>query len=139
MTTVAANRSCMAADSKVTVNDSESYSARKIERIGDAIVGAAGHNRAINKFLRWVRRGGGRKPRMVKGDELDAIVLTPAGLFRVDCQFDWEPVKDEFLAIGSGAMAALAAMHCGLNPEGAVEIACRVDCDSAPPVDVLYL
>lgn len=129
----------MAADSKVTVGD-ESYHARKIHRIDGMIVGAAGHARAIGRLVRWLERGmTGRKPKIEKKDSLDAIILTSEGLYRVDCNLDVDEVKDAFLAVGTGSFAALAALHCGLSPEGAIEIACRIDGDSDLPVDVLFL
>jgi hypothetical protein len=37
------------------------------------------------------------------------------------------PLNDPFAAIGSGAMAALAAMHLGSNPRQAVKVAAKVD------------
>ena len=138
MSTVAANRECMAADSKVTIGSTH-YSTVKIERIGQVLVGCAGHTRAIARFLTWMRKGGGRKPSIVKTDQLEAIILSPSGLFRVDRACEFDEVKDAFTAVGSGDMAALAAMHCGLAPGPAVGIACRVDNHSAPPVDVFYL
>lgn len=139
MTTIVANRSRMAADSKVTAGESHHYRAGKIVRVGEAVVGCAGHNRAIFAFLRWLERGGGRKPRRYKGDDFEALVLTPKTLAVVDKDYDFDEIKDPFYAIGSGSLAALGALHCGVTLERAVEIACLVDSSSGLPVDVMEL
>lgn len=139
MTTIAANRREMAADQKVTDND-RTFRARKIRRIGTAIVGAAGTGPATNKFFAWLASGAqDDPPKMAKDDELDAIVLTPAGLFVYGTDCTAEEILDDFYAVGSGAQAALAAMHLGHDPRKAVEIACVVDNSTGGPVDVLKL
>jgi len=43
-------------------------------------------------------------------------------------------IDHEFFAIGSGAAIALGAMAFGASAEVAVEIACRYDTCSGPPV-----
>lgn len=144
MTTIAANRKCMAADRKVT-DDNGRRTAKKIVRIGDAIVGCAGSSGACNKFIRYLEVKAtcaddeeADLPDFEKDDELSALILTPEGLFTVatkDCEL--EEVLDPFYAIGSGGMAALAAMHLGLEPPEAVEIACKVDAASDGPIDVI--
>lgn len=139
MTTIVANRSRMAADSKVTAGESHHYRAGKLCRVGESIVGCAGHNRAVFAFLRWLERGGGRKPKRYRGDEFEALVLTPATLALVDRDYNFEDIKDPFYAIGSGAFAALGALHCGVTLERAVEVACLVDSSSGLPVDVMEL
>lgn len=135
----------MAADRKVT-NGETSFSAVKIRRIGAAIVGCAGTNTAIAKFVRWIEAGGdtGRgKPDEIpkfKDEDLEAIVLTPAGIFIYDTGCEPDELKDPFCAIGSGKQAALAAFRCyKATPRRAVEVACAVDDSTRGPVDVLNL
>jgi ATP-dependent protease HslVU (ClpYQ) peptidase subunit len=139
MTTIAANKKCMAADRKVTDGD-RVFKTHKIRRIGDAIVGGAGTSSAIAKFFRWMESGKqDSPPKLDKDDELEALVLTPAGLFTYGNDFTPDEVLDPFYAIGSGAHAALAAMHMKATPKRAVEIACKVDNSTDGPVDVLML
>lgn len=141
MTTIAANRECMAADHKVTDGDT-SYRAAKIWKRGSAIVGAAGSNSAINKFRKWIDRGyKGRLPEFLEEEaaEFAAIVLNPDGLFVFDSSCVPDRIIDPFYAIGTGKQAALAAMHMGAGPQKAVEIACEVDNSTGPPVVVLKL
>ena len=140
MTTIAANRSCMAGDQKVT-DDGTAFRTTKIRRIGDTIAGAAGTSNFISKFFRWLEAGDqdADPPKPTKDDELAAIVLTPAGMFRYDTACEAEQVNDPFYAVGSGKQAALAAMHLGCDPAEAVEVACKVDDATGGPVDVLSL
>lgn len=58
MTTIAATKYMMAADTKITVGESWFYGP-KMYRIGRAVVGCSGDSTAIEKFLAWYR-----KPRM---------------------------------------------------------------------------
>ena len=139
MTTIAASRTAMAGDRRVTDGDT-TFSGRKIHRVGEAIVGAAGSGGAIAKFLKYLRAGDlDDVPKFGKDDELSALVLTPAGLFAYDTECQPEEILDPFYAVGSGKQAALAAMHMGATPQKAVAIACIVDNSSGEPIDVLEL
>lgn len=51
----------------------------------------------------------------------------------------WFEATGDFFAMGSGQVAALAAMHCGASAKKAVEIACKLDAGSALPVHYLNL
>lgn len=139
MTTIAANRKEMAGDRKVTDDDTH-FPSKKIYRVGEAIVGAAGTGPAISKFLKWLRKGDlDTKPKFDKDDELAALVLTPAGLFVYGADLEPEEVDAPFYAVGSGKQSALASMHLGCDPKKAVEVACLVDNNTGGPVDVLKL
>jgi len=139
MTTIVANRRCMAADQRVT-DGSRIFRTRKLRRIGEAVIGAAGTGPAIAKFLTWLEAGQqDTPPKFAKDDELEAIVLTPAGLFVYDTACVCEEVLDEFYAVGSGSTAALGAMHMGADPVRAVEIAALVDNSTGGPIDMLRL
>lgn len=140
MTTIAANRKCMAGDQKVTDDDTY-FRTRKIRRIGKCIVGAAGTGPACIKFLRWLEKAdpNADPPKFGKDDELAALVLTPKGLFVYDTSCEPEEILDGFYAVGSGKQAALAAMHLGCDPGKAVEIAATVDTSTGLPVEVLTL
>ena len=139
MTTIAANKRSMAADQKVTDGD-RNFRNHKLRRIGEAIVGCGGDGPSIAKFFRWVEQGKqDDPPKLGKDDELEALVLTASGLFVYGRDCVPEEILDEFYAIGTGAMAALSAMHMGATPRRAVEIACLVDNNTGGPVDVMAL
>jgi ATP-dependent protease HslVU (ClpYQ) peptidase subunit len=129
----------MAADRKVVDGDTN-YHTRKICRIGQSLVGAAGDNSAIVKFFRWLEKHGrGKQPTFTEEEDFEGMVLTPSGLFVYDKSCQPDEVVDSFYAIGSGKQAALAAMHMGASPTQAVEIACLVDNSSGGPVDTLSI
>ena len=140
MTTIAANRKEMAGDSRCTDGDT-SFRTRKLWRFGDVIVGAAGNNAGIAKFRDWIKEGDPdmEPPKFGKDDELQALVLTPAGIFSYgkDCMPD--EILDDFYAVGTGAHAALAAMHLGCSPTDAVAVACKVDNGTGEPVQTMRL
>ncbi len=140
MTTIAASRSQIAGDQKCT-DDGTAFRTRKIRRIGQAVVGAAGNSGSISKFFKWLEAADpdADPPKFGKDDELAALVLTPAGLFAYDTTCEPEEILDDFYAVGSGKQAALAAMHLGCDPKSAVEIACKVDDATSGPVDMLEL
>jgi ATP-dependent protease HslVU (ClpYQ) peptidase subunit len=139
MTTIAANKRSMAADQKVTDGD-RNFRNHKLRRIGSAVVGAGGDGPSIARFFRWIEFGRqDEPPKLGKDDELEALVLTADGLFVYGRDCVPEEVLDDFYAIGTGAQAALSAMHMGATPKRAVEIACRVDNNTGGPVDVLGL
>jgi ATP-dependent protease HslVU (ClpYQ) peptidase subunit len=141
MTTIVATRQTMAADKRVTDEDAGTrWREKKIRRIGDALVGAAGSAPAISKFFKWLE--GGQQddpPKLGKDDELRGLVLTPAGLFIVGTDCVLCELDDPFFAVGSGAQAALGALHMGATAPVAVEIASTVDNQTGDGIDVLTL
>lgn len=144
MTTIAANRRCMAADRYIT-DDCGPSTERKIVRIGDAIVGAAGTTSACEKALRYLADLPGIAadenpipPTFAKDDDLVVLILTPVGLFLIrDTGLQIEELADPHFAIGSGGKAARAGMVLGMEPWDAVDLACQVDCYSDLPIDVM--
>lgn len=138
MTTIAANKTTMAADSK-TDCDGTWFGTTKLYRIGDSIVGAAGDNSAIVKFITWFRNKRTKRPTFSDNESFSALILTPRGLFHMDDSMGMDLVKDDYFAVGSGAVAALVAMDCGLSPTEAVEAACKRDQLTGGPVDTMTL
>lgn len=152
MTTIAYRGGILAADSLETLC-TEAGGARKFhcEKIyrkklpdgSTAIIACAGESSPALLFLDWY--GTKKKPLKVLIDavaDFTCLVLTKAGLFEYDAYCRPLPVMLEpypFYAIGSGAKAALGAMHAGADAATAVEIACRVDTYSAPPVVTMRL
>lgn len=112
------------------------WSAQKIERIGDSIVGCAGDCPSIERFLQWRRSGcRGRKPKLT--NEFAALELDRDGLWLWDKALEKFPPGRSFHAIGSGAKAALAAIILGCDAKRAVEIACEVDDGSGLPLQIM--
>ena len=138
MTTVIATRSAMAADSKVTTDDIH-YNAVKIFRVRSDIIGAAGDSIPIDKFLKWYRGGKKGDVDFKEGESFSAIVLTKAGLYHYENSTVGELMKDDYFAVGTGAMAALVAMDMGADIVQAVEAAIRRDGNSGGPIDVITL
>lgn len=139
MTTIAVDAvaGVMAADSK-TSDGSVKWTAQKIERIGESLYGAAGEVQDIEAFLAWRRRGTPPKPR-IRDEAFVALELNKDGLFRWEYKLKPFPPGSDKHAIGTGAMAAMAAFEMGASAERAVEVACMVDDGSGPPLQVLTL
>lgn len=101
-----------------------------------AIVALAGESSPGMVFLDWL--GSGKEPpRQLLIDasaDFTALILTPQGLFEADAYCRLDKIIDPFYAIGSGAKAALGAMHAGATARAAVAIACKIDPYSAPPI-----
>jgi hypothetical protein len=137
LTTIAANRRCMAADRKIT-DDDLSYGQKKIFRIGDAIIGMAGSVHKFSKFLAWWR--GGKKDDVdIDEEDFAALVLQPDGLRVYTNCSEVDPIDLSYYAVGSGALGAMVAMKLGRQPASAVKVVCEVANNSGGPVDVMYL
>jgi hypothetical protein len=98
----------------------------------DVIIATAGESSPSKIFCEWY--GSGKEPPQKLfdlGGDFTCLVLTPFGLLEGDVYCCPEPVLDYsrvgFYAVGSGAKAALAAMHCGKSAIEAVRIAARID------------
>jgi hypothetical protein len=149
ITTIAVRGGLIASDSQSTAC-SEAGGARLFKCIKlyrkfegtakEVILGTAGESFSSLLFCDWF--GEGKKPPdrfLTGGADFTVIALTRDGLFEFDRWCRGEQILDDFYAIGSGAKAALGAMHMGATAEQAVEIACRIDPYSRPPVTVMSL
>jgi len=139
MTTIAYRDGILAADSRLTVDHgcgARKHTCRKLfrKRVGegkkahDVIIATAGESSPGMVFVDWY--GSGKPPPdifMHLGGDFLCLVLSPEGLFEYDVYCRGEPIEEEFYAVGSGSMAALAAMHCGKSAVDAVRIAARID------------
>lgn len=93
----------------------------------DFIVGFAGIASEIIDVVNYFEHAEmfDRLPRV---RNLAGIVLCADGdIFKFDDYTRWMRVKQPFIAIGSGAQYAMAAMDCGKSPEEAVRIAAKHD------------
>jgi hypothetical protein len=137
MTTIAADRQCMAADTALVMGETRA-SCCKIFRIKGALVGTAGGNGEGEVFLRWYKSGG-EIPKLDKDADFCALVLNAEGLWHYEYDFMPTKLNNDFWAIGTGAPHALTAMNMGATPEEAVRQAVQFDVNSSLPVDVFQL
>lgn len=136
MTTIAADarEGVMCCDS--TWNDgTEKGFFKKVFRVRGALVGLAGSVTEIARWLHDYRSGVD-----VRGQkyEIAAIRLTWSGVERWTSGDDWFPVGVQH-AIGTGGMAARAAMAAGAPCRRAVQIAITIDAGSNGPVRTYHL
>ena len=152
MTTIAFRSGILAADSRVTVHTEEGgarvFDCDKLFRkrgtfLGreqDVILATAGESASGMAFVDWFGSGRDVPDIFVHGDaDFTVLVLSEDGLFEFDKWCRGEKVKNEFYAVGSGAKAALGAMHMGASARKAVEVACKVDPYTAGPVVTMRL
>ena len=144
MTTIAVNRECMAADTRVTTGASY-YHSPKIFRIGDTLWGTAGDAFACLAVIDWLKTPK-RSPfllhRAFADHDRDSVLLVGLGPEGITLLTGWgtfERVLDDQIAIGSGSMAALEAMRHGSDPEMAVKRAMTHDECTGGHVQVEYL
>ena len=139
MTTIVATKKAMYADSKVTVSDGLSFPTHKIFRLRGSLIGTAGNNPGIEKFMEWFK-GNQKKPiELAKTDSFQILVLNHNGLFCFGNSSFPDQVLRDWHAIGEGAGVAMGAMAAGADPKRAVEIACELCNGSGAPVQVYEL
>lgn len=138
MTTVATNRECMAADTRLVGDVIASVT--KIRRFGNRIIGCAGDMVCITVFWDWAAGGfkERRKPTLPEGS-FDALELNPDGIFAWDRALCRYPHRDDYHAIGSGAMSAKTAIFLGKTPEESIVVASEFDESTGGPVQVEWL
>lgn len=150
MTTICYRDGVMAADSRVTI-DSEGGGARvfrceKLYRVKTyngkrCLVGLAGGSFDGLAFLDWLVSKTSEPPqRLIDGDAaFTALVLNQHGLFEYDKWCRPERIIEPFYAVGSGAKAALGALHMGASARRAVAVACKIDPYTALPIVTMRL
>ena len=129
MTTIAANREMIAADSQAWDGIKSECIKIQVAHNGD-LVGIAGALRDLYRFMHWYKE---------RDEEIDTSDSTFLVLTKQGKLFTYEsgiaiPIREPFYAIGSGAQAAMGIMYDGGNPIKAVKIACKVDNQSGGKV-----
>jgi ATP-dependent protease HslVU (ClpYQ) peptidase subunit len=112
---------------------------RKVWRLNGSIIGLAGNLEEFAPFLLWLKEG--MQPPGPKLKSLSALMLSSSGLLWFADSTAPIVIQRRYHAIGSGAMAAMAA-HEAMdyeNPTRAVRIACNHDASSRAPVRVYRL
>lgn len=152
MTTIAYRKGVIAADSRTTI-ETEGGGARmflceKLFRkavtidgvLQEVIVATAGESSPGMVFLDWFGTGKEPPDRLIDGEaDFTCLVLQQDGLYEYDAWCRGIKIEDEFYAIGSGAKAALGAMQMGASAARAVEVACKIDPYSGPPITSMRL
>ena len=129
---------------KILVSDSQfsdddtgiKYFEEKVVPIEGGWLGVAGNWCDAAKVVDYLSKKNKRKPKL-KNDS-SFLKLTQEGLFYCGDDLEWERAK-EFMAIGSGAMAAEVCLRMGLTAEEAVKWACNVDLKSSEPLKTYAL
>jgi hypothetical protein len=153
VTTIAYRAGVLAADSRATITTESGgermtrceklfrKTVKKGRRNHEVIIATAGESAPGLVFVDWYGSGQPPPHQLIEGDaDFTCLVLTDDGLHEFDkyCRGE-RVVHPDFYAIGSGAMAALGAMHAGASAKRAVEIACLVSPGSGPPVVTMRL
>ena len=131
MTTVVCSKKAMAADTKVVDDGLLSVGSKIIEVNGD-LIGVAGDLRDLYRFEKWYKV----QDHDLEMEDSTILVLTKCGKIYTYDGGIRIPVMEKFYAIGSGAHAAMAAMHMGADPKKAIEIAKKVDDGTGGKVEV---
>lgn len=115
----------------------------KLFRIKYGIVGIAGDLCRAQAFVRWLRdtRLGSEPDRAVKPcmRDVEAILLTPAGITEYNESCDPTACTAPFTAIGSGEQSARTSMLLGQDPKAAVRLAKEVDINTGGRIRTLAL
>lgn len=137
MTVIVADRKTMSGDTMCVHRGMVVGVHRKVHVVRDMVVGYAGDGDSCVAFLEWCKRGMSSrgKPRDLSS-EFTGLVLDESGLYEYTYFLIPMRIEKDFWAIGSGAQAAMGAMHMGATPWEAVEIACAVAPDCAEPITV---
>ena len=150
MTCVAYRDGVLACDSQVTV-DSEAGGARKFkcDKIYrktahnedgseyEVLIGTAGDTYTSMLFVDWYGSGQPSPEELTKGDterDFECLIVEADGIYTADMYCRPVKVKEKFYAVGSGAKAALGAMHMGADAVESVKVAIKVCPYCAGPV-----
>jgi 20S proteasome alpha/beta subunit len=142
VTTVAYRDGVLAADRRVTQGDRiMQYRYQKVYKNQHGwLYGACGKVADMERFFEWADpfdgAPGGEPP--PKG-EFEGLMVSPKGaVFEVE-DGTWWRAKTKLHAVGSGASAALGALHAGADALTAVKIAQLIDSASGGGVDFVTI
>lgn len=137
MTTVVCDRKGMAADMRIS--SGTTFKSHKLYRVNGSIIGFCGDPEQALKFIEW-RRNSDNKPTYSEAGSFEALELTADGrLLMWGTELIATPVLDAYIAIGSGALAAMAAMAMGAKIKRAIQIASQFDPATGPDVQTMSL
>lgn len=139
MTTIAYKDGILASDSRLTIEDNvQTDKCKKIWRLADGtLFAASGDNEGGLLLLAALRAG---RELGAKSDRaFDAIRILPKGRIFVTEGLVWSRWPEKWVAIGSGAKYARAAIMAGAGAHDAVKIAIGLDPHSGGRVQQLRL
>lgn len=155
MTTIVVRDGCIASDSISTIQTEAGGSRmfkcvklypcmvhnKETNQLEPTILATAGESMSSLLFVEWYKTRADHIPQKLidGGADFTVLALTPEGLFEYDAWCHPDKIELPFYAIGSGAKAALGALHMGATAEEAVRIACEVDPYSRPPIKKMTL
>ena len=130
MTIIAWDGKTLAADRRVCYND-EIFVTTKIFKNNLGIFGVAGEGVFCYEVLSWIKKNRVIKnwPKKLNKEDFAVILFITNKkeiLFYADCPL-CDKLEVPFVAIGSGAQYARAAMFLGKTAKEAVEVACMFD------------
>jgi 20S proteasome alpha/beta subunit len=143
MTTIVYRGGVMAADSRAYAGYNAALGSKtKIRRLPDGtLIGCSSVQPGLGEaVIEWYAKGARPAAAPAKGDaKFTLLVVKPDGsaFYASDGFYLSGPLVAPFFAIGSGEHAAQGALHAGCSAKQAVEIACKIDVWSAPPIVTL--
>jgi ATP-dependent protease HslVU (ClpYQ) peptidase subunit len=140
MTVIAYDGKTLAAD-KLATNGGTCLTTAKIRRVPAGLIGCSGDVHACRALAAWAEQGF-----VVKDFPADAkegckmLLIKPDGTKWLYCGGAYPAqLENPFLAIGSGADYAMAAMHLGHDARTAVQVACDLDAYCGAGITTLEL
>jgi len=101
------------------------FRVKKLYRVGEAIFGAAGNLEDMLKFRDWLDNEG---EDTCEAKNFSALVMNRTGIYMHDGGHpDGFQIREHHYAVGTGAVAAMAAMEAGADPYKALKIAAKFD------------
>lgn len=137
MTTIAYRNGIMAADSMLTDYGDIKRNTKKIFVLEDVVIGTAGEDGDILRFIEWWEDGrkASKRPRRSTVTSLHLIIVDAHGQAEIwDENYFGEPTKEPFCAIGSGRAIAYGAFEMGATAKEAVAAACKWNVYTQGPV-----
>lgn len=144
MTVIVYRNGVLAADKLGTRTGFRSDFVTKVWRRADGVlVGGCGASSLTYAFTQWVLDGEEKfkRPGLRAEDEnsAGAIIIRANGAMEEHDFMGWHPVSGEFWAAGTGAEAALGALHMGASAIEAVEVASKICIHCGGGVDSVSL
>lgn len=136
MTTVVCRINEMASDSRAIDCNGLSTTC-KIWMTPVGILGVAGVAHHAFQLANWLIADRRDEPPNLEGTV--ALLCNGESIFAFDECVHYYELTDPFAAIGSGAQAAMAAMHLGCTVKEAVKIAKKIDPGSGGKIQRLYI
>lgn len=133
MTTIAFSGKIMASDTQLSSDDAHWTNCDKIKKVKGWLIGAAGGWDTTEAFMNRFDPINVKNKHIAllpeKDKEFEALMVSPKGqIFYVEDGGSIGPLRTKgFIAIGSGAKVAMAAMEMGASATEAIRIAMKYD------------